>query len=69
MADTNVNLAVCIQKTTDFGVSHIHNVCSGAITDVAWGSVDWMLCIGLIGFGVAMTAMMGGLAVAFIRDC
>lgn len=60
--DANLNFAQCIKSTADFGVSHIHNVCTGSVSHLAWGSADWALCIGLLAVGAAMAAMFCGMA-------
>jgi hypothetical protein len=66
--DLNVNLAKCLKESTDFGVNHIHNICTGSVVDVPWGSVDWLLCIGLIGFLGGMAMLFGGMMYSVISD-
>ena len=68
MSDHNVNLAECLKTVSDFGVNHIHNVCSGSITDVPWGSVDWLGFFGIAGFIIAVILMFGAMATMIIRD-
>lgn len=42
-----VNAVDCIQITTDFGVTHYHNICTGEVQHLAWGSFDWALVGGM----------------------
>lgn len=58
MTDTlNLNSADCLQTVNDIGVSHIHNICTGAVIDVPWGSLDWA--------GSAFALFIVGVIVAF----
>jgi hypothetical protein len=66
--DHNVNLSKCIQDVTDFGVTHVHNICSGTVTDLPWGSADWCLALVISALGIAFIAMNVALAVTIIKD-
>lgn len=71
MADAttlNVNAAECIRTSMHFGFTKMHNICSGVITDVPWGGVDWLILIGFGGFGLAVIVMMAALGIAIVRD-
>jgi len=35
--NVNLNSADCIYEVSDFGVNHIHNICTGTVTDLALG--------------------------------
>ena len=41
----------CLQKTNDIGQTIVHNICTGAITTVPWGSADWT------GFWISITVV------------
>lgn len=59
--DTNVNLnaADCLRSVSDIGMNHVHNICTGTITDVPWGQADWLLA-------VILTIFLGGAGLLFI---
>jgi len=68
MADeTNLNFAECIKETSDFGVTHVHNVCSGTLTHLQWGSADWTTAVLLCIAGVVVIGLFASLAVSMIR--
>jgi hypothetical protein len=59
--DSNINLnaADCLRSVSDIGSTHVHNICTGAITDVPWGSADWVLvCAVTLFFGGAGLPML-----------
>jgi hypothetical protein len=66
--DLNLNVAKCLREVTDFGVNHIHNICSGVVIDVPWGSVDWTLAIGGGAFGLVMLFLFGGLMIRLVWE-
>lgn len=66
--DINLNMAKCLQSATDWGVTHVHNICTGKISDVPWGSVDWVFACGVFALGVVFVLVFGGMAVSIIRD-
>ncbi len=69
MTDTlNLNSADCLKTVRDIGVNHIHNICTGAVTDVPWGSLDWFVIIILGGVFAAVFATLIGFAIMFIRE-
>jgi hypothetical protein len=39
--DLNQNSADCIQATMNFGSTVYQNICSGAVSTVMWGTLDW----------------------------
>jgi hypothetical protein len=45
----NANLAECLKSVGNIGYTSVHNVCSGTVTVVPWGHVDWLgmgiLCV------------------------
>lgn len=67
-ANVNLNAADCLRSVSDIWSTHVHNICTGTIADVPWGSADWVLAIVLTllfgGMGLAMLAM----AWSTIRD-
>ena len=65
--DQNINFAKCLKDSTDFGATHVHNVCTGTIQHVPWGSADWALAVGLGGFFVAIVLMFGAMGISMIR--
>ena len=57
MTDANLNVAVCLKEASYVGYDRIHNLCSGTITDVPWGTLQWVGLFGGILFGVFMTVL------------
>lgn len=41
----NHNSAYCIQSASHFGYTIYQNICTGVISKVDWGGVDWALCV------------------------
>lgn len=68
--DTNVNLNAsdCLRSVSDIGSTHVHNICTGTITDVPWGSADWMFAIVFALFLGGIGLMMLAMAWSTIRD-
>lgn len=64
----NANVAKCLQSMTHLGFQRIHNLCSGAITDVPWGFGEWALCVAGTAIAITFIVMFSALAVAIIRD-
>jgi hypothetical protein len=58
----NQNAADCIKSATHFGHTTYTNICNGVVSQVSWGGVDWMLCIGL----TALALLILGFLLAFI---
>ncbi|UXS01676.1 hypothetical protein [Agrobacterium tumefaciens] len=46
MSSVDLNMAQCLRDVSRFGYNEIHNVCTGAVTTVPWGILEW--------FGVAI---------------
>ena len=58
----NLNTADCLRSASDFGVTHVHNICTGAVTDVPWGSLDWVAAFAvatIIIFVLGIFTMLG----------
>jgi hypothetical protein len=68
MSDTNINFAKCLQETTDWGVSHIHNVCNGSVTDVPWGSMNYLGAVAAIAGCLLAALVFGSLFTMIIRE-
>jgi hypothetical protein len=56
MSDINLNSTECLVHTTNFGEFIVTNICSGKITNVPWGTLDWL---GAFGVGVLALLMIG----------
>lgn len=54
--DANLNNTECVQKISNFGETTVMNICSGSVSHVPWGSMDWSVFIGI---GVLMAAVIG----------
>lgn len=58
----NHNAAECIKSAAKFGETVYTNICNGIVSTVAWGGVDWLGFIGLIGlcliFGLIFIATL-----------
>ena len=48
-------LVDCLKTVSDFGQNKIINICTGEVNIIPWGSVDWLLAIILITFGIGFT--------------
>jgi len=68
MNDINLTHADCLKSMSDFGMTRVHNICTGAITEVPWGTADWTLVIAFcaVAAGVALTFI--GMGITIIRD-
>lgn len=66
MATIDLNKAECLRESTFFGYTRLTNVCSGAVTDVPWGTMDYALAIGLCTFGTLFALMFGVMVYAMI---
>lgn len=66
--DANLNFAQCIKSTADLGVTHVHNICTGTVTHLSWGSVDWLAFIGFGSLVTAAALTFLALGVMIVRD-
>lgn len=64
----NANIAACMQSANHFGFTRVHNVCTGNIRDVPWGSIDWALGLGLTALLCMFVAFLVTIGVAMWRD-
>lgn len=53
-----MNIVECVTRTNSFGVQTVHNVCTGQVTEIPWGAVDWIVVCGLMALGVAFLLQM-----------
>lgn len=54
--------SACIQAQSNIGETITHNICTGAVAVVPWGSADWLGFIALCGVGaffVGLFALIG----------
>lgn len=64
--NVDINSVDCVAKVTDFGSITYHNICTGAVHTVSWGTMDY------IGIGIILTlallflAMLTGMLLAII---
>ena len=66
--DINLNSSHCLRTVNDIGVQHIHNICSGIVTDVPWGTMDWVFVGGASIGGIVFLVMLGAFATIMIKD-
>lgn len=64
---TTLDFSQCLQKASNWGETVFTNVCSGAISHVPWGTMDYVGCSVLLGLGVLAIAIMIGLVYAIIE--
>lgn len=64
----NLNSAQCLVIASDFGMTKITNVCTGVTTNVAWGSVDWTVAIGLTAGAILVTGLFASMIITVIRS-
>jgi len=60
MENINLNLEsktleACIKQTYDIGANVYTNICNGQVSEVPWGSMDW---VGIVGMGLATVALV-----------
>ena len=55
MIDDNVNLnhSDCLRTVMNFGEQVVHNICTGKVQHIPWGSADWFLAV----FGAALATV------------
>lgn len=67
-SDVNLNHANCIQTVSDFGMTTVHNICTGAVSEVPWGSADWVAAFGIIAVGIILIGLFGSMAISIWRE-
>lgn len=66
--DMNVNSTECLKTVNFIGYQEVHNICTGAVATVNWGTADYIGAIAL-GFGAIILAIMFfAMAVGVIRE-
>ena len=68
MTDINLNSAECIKTQANIGETVYHNICTGAIQTVNWGSADWLAAAGLTAVVIFIIGMFAGLGVMLFKD-
>lgn len=68
MTDVNANIAECVKSASHFGYTQYVNVCSGAITDVPWGGVDWLVLCGVSTMLVLFVVLIVGFIFMIATD-
>ncbi len=48
--DMNVNSTECLKTVNFIGYQEVHNICDGTFRRVPWGSLDWSVFVGALGF-------------------
>lgn len=66
--DLNLNQADCIRTASSFGKTVYTNICSGTITTIDWGGVDWAAAIGCIGAALLVALIFLGMAKLMFFD-
>ena len=69
MENINLNLEsktleACIKQTYDIGANVYTNICTGQVSEVPWGSLDWAA----IGFATAVLASTIYMIIKMIRN-
>lgn len=41
------NITECIVRANHLGFTRAHNTCTGAVSDIPWGTVDWVTAGGM----------------------
>ena len=65
--DLNLNSTACIKNQSNIGSDVVHNICTGKITIVPWGSADWLGAIFLSLLLAGCVAMFVALGVSLYR--
>jgi hypothetical protein len=65
--DLNLNHADCLRSVSDFGKTTVHNICSGSISEVPWGSADWTAAVVLTVLGAMIILSFIAMVIAMIR--
>lgn len=66
--DINFNATECLRTATDIGVERVHNICTGTVTAVEWGSADWALAIVFGSLMAAAALVVSAIVILIIRD-
>lgn len=67
-ATINANVAHCLQSANYVGYTRVHNICTGAVTDVPWGNGDWIMACGHGGVLAVAILMIASMAIMMLRD-
>ena len=51
-------LEQCLKSINNFGKTTYQNICTGQVTVVPWGALEWIVVLILIMIGLAMAGMM-----------
>lgn len=66
--DLNINAAQCMKTASHFGFERVHNICAQTVTDVPWGSADWVGLGAIAVLAVLLLVLFGALAAMIVRD-
>ncbi len=67
-AEVSLQHADCLRSTSEFGNTIVRNICNGSVVDVPWGTLDWVLCFGLMAFAFAFITMLIAMGFRTIFD-
>lgn len=60
METINLNAAECIKTSASIGHMTYTNICSGVVSRVDWGSLDWLIFGGLSTFALGVMLVIIG---------
>lgn len=63
----NQNIAHCIRSTNDLGRTTVRNICSGTESIVPWGSLDWIVFVGVSAVVLGCFLMFASMAISMWR--
>jgi hypothetical protein len=66
--DHNLNIAECLTTQTNWGESIIHNICSGQVHAIPWGTMNYVGVIGGAAVVCVFLAVFSAMAISIIRD-
>nr|DAE48918.1 MAG TPA: hypothetical protein [Caudoviricetes sp.] len=66
--DMNVNSTECLKTVNFIGYQEVHNICTGAVATVNWGTADYLIVFGIGGFVTAILLMMLVLVGSIAKD-
>ena len=66
--DVALNQTACIHAITNWGATTYQNICSGTLTVVPWGTMDYLFGIGVIGLAAFIAVVLTAAIYIIISD-
>lgn len=63
----NLELSQCVKTVSEFGSNTYQNICTNTSNTVEWGTLDWVVILLLLVFGLAFVVFLVVCVISFIR--